>query len=71
MANVIEFDRGPEVLASEAMTYRLRASKLGRMAHAESDITKMLLLLHEALAWIELAANEELLATCDAPQHFQ
>lgn len=71
MAHVIEFDSGPDVSPSEAITYRLRASRLGRMARAESDVAKMLVLLHEALAWIALAENAELLAACDRSRHLQ
>lgn len=45
-----------------AIEYRKRASRLGRMADAEDNEAKMLPLMQQALSWILLAENDELLA---------
>jgi hypothetical protein len=58
-------DFGQETKAGrgrQSMAYRLKASRLGRMANAESDEAKMLPLLNQAMSWILLAENEESLA---------
>jgi len=47
---------------AQSLIYRQRASDLGRLAAAETDELKMLPLVHQALGWIQLAENEEMLA---------
>jgi len=49
-------------LVSTSIRYRRRASNLGRLADAEDSEAKMLSLMQQALSWIQLAENEELLA---------
>jgi hypothetical protein len=44
------------------MGYRLRASALARQADCSSDETEKMRLIHEALSWIELAENDELIS---------
>ena len=45
-----------------AMGYRLRASALARQADCSSDDTEKMRIIHEALSWIQLAENDELLS---------
>jgi hypothetical protein len=47
----------------QSIVYRRKAAELGRMAEAETEETKMLALLAQALSWIQLAESEELLAS--------
>jgi two-component system, response regulator PdtaR len=65
MSDVIKFPQkgSPARPASTTRStkYRLRASQLGRQADAEPSEQKMLAFLHQALSWIQLAENEELL----------
>lgn len=49
-------------LVETALTFRKRASLLGRLADAEPDLNKACDLMREALTWIQLAENEEVLA---------
>lgn len=42
--------------------YRRRAAELARRAEAEGDELQVLPLVHQALSWISLAENEEILA---------
>lgn len=44
-----------------SLTYRLRASAVGRQAYEIEDANEMLRQLHQALSWIQLAENEEAL----------
>jgi len=46
-----------------SLDYRQRASALGQRASMENDVKKMRALLDLALSWIQLAENEELLAS--------
>ena len=45
-----------------AMGYRLRASALARQADWSSDDTEKMRIIHEALSWIQLAENDELIS---------
>lgn len=45
----------------QSLVYRRKAAELARLVEAEPDEAKMLSLLHQALGWIQLAENEELL----------
>lgn len=45
-----------------AMDYRLRASALARQADRSSDESERLRIIQEALAWIQLAENDELIS---------
>jgi hypothetical protein len=47
----------------QSIIYRRKAAELGRMAEAEPEEEKMLPLLAQALSWIQLAENEELLGS--------
>jgi hypothetical protein len=47
--------------------YRRRASRLGQYASLEPDPERKRLLLEEAMSWIALAENEELLGRYGAP----
>jgi hypothetical protein len=71
MSRLAQFDAVHTVPGTNAFSYRTKASRLGRQAWAERDEAKMLRLLQEALAWIELAQNEELLAGAGRPQRLQ
>jgi hypothetical protein len=44
-----------------SLTYRLRASAVGKQAYEIEDAEEMLRQLHLALSWIQLAENEEAL----------
>jgi hypothetical protein len=46
----------------QSLTYRRKAAALARLAEAEQDELKMLPIVHQALSWIQLAENEELLS---------
>jgi hypothetical protein len=46
-----------------SLEYRQFASALGRKAKVEGDAEKVRALLKDALAWIQLAENEELMAS--------
>lgn len=50
------------LLVPKSIQYRRRAARLGQLADAEPADDKMLALMHQALSWIQLAENEELLA---------
>lgn len=45
-----------------AMGYRLRASALARQADCSLDETEKMRFIHEALSWIQLAENDELIS---------
>ena len=45
----------------QSLAYRRRASAVGKRAYEIEDTEKMLRQLHEALSWIQLAENEEVL----------
>lgn len=49
-----------------SLTYRLRASAVGRQAYEIEDPDEMLRQLHQALSWIQLAENEEILTATRA-----
>lgn len=49
----------------QSRIYRRRASDLARLADAEIDPQKMMPLVHQALQWVNLAENEEILAGQD------
>ncbi|MET0721603.1 MAG: hypothetical protein ABWY64_12300 [Tardiphaga sp.] len=46
-----------------SLDYRQRAAALGQKASMEHDVKKIRALLDLALSWIQLAENEELLAS--------
>jgi hypothetical protein len=46
----------------QSLYYRQKASELGRRASLASDDQQKFKLLHEALQWIHLAENEEVLS---------
>jgi hypothetical protein len=50
-----------------SIAYRQKAARLARLAEAEPEFEKSLLLLRDALSWIGLAENEEVLAQDDSP----
>ena len=47
----------------DSLKYRRKASALGLRASVESDIDKMRSMLDLAVSWIQLAENEELMAS--------
>lgn len=49
-------------LTSISLQYRRRAADVGRKAIESPDDAEMLRLLHQALSWIQLAENEELMS---------
>jgi hypothetical protein len=49
-----------------SLTYRLRASSVGQQAYEIEDPDEMLRQLHQALSWIQLAENEEVLTAARA-----
>jgi hypothetical protein len=49
------------ILTDQSLAYRRKASSIGKAAFAEPHQPTMLILLQEALSWIQLAENEELL----------
>lgn len=44
-----------------SLQYRKRAAEVGQKAMESTDDAEMLRLLHQALSWIQLAENEELM----------
>ena len=46
-----------------SLDYRQRAAALGQRASMENDVKKIRAMLDLALSWIQLAENEELLAS--------
>lgn len=58
---LLESVETPSDRVRQSIEYRRKASRLGRMANAESDETKMVPLLNLALSWIQMAENEEFL----------
>jgi hypothetical protein len=47
----------------QSLVYRRKAAQLARLAEAEPDEIKMAPLIHQALSWIQMAENEEYLAS--------
>jgi hypothetical protein len=47
----------------DSLRYRQKASLLGQKASVESDIEKVRAMLDLAVSWIQLAENEELMAS--------
>ena len=45
-----------------SLQYRRRAADVGRQAIESSDDAETLRLLHQALSWIQLAENEEVMS---------
>jgi hypothetical protein len=52
----------------QSLVYRRKAAEFARLAEAEMDEIKLLPLIHQALSWIQMAENEEFLAT--SPDNF-
>jgi hypothetical protein len=52
--------------APDPAQYRRRASRLGQYASLEPDPERKRLLLEEAMSWVALAENEELLGRTGA-----
>ncbi len=48
-------------ITSTSLQYRKRAAEVGKKAMESADDAEMLRLLHQALSWIQLAENEELM----------
>lgn len=48
-------------ITSTSLRYRKRAAEVGQQAMESADDAEMLRLLHQALSWIQLAENEELM----------
>ena len=44
-----------------SLQYRRRAAEVGQRAMESTDDAEMMRLLHQALSWIQLAENEELM----------
>src|ERR1700759_4032480 len=73
MSDVIKFPPRSSSASSEqrdrseprSIKSRRRASRLGQLADAEPTNEGMLTLMHQALSWIQLAENEELLDRVD------
>jgi two-component system, response regulator PdtaR len=66
MSDIIKFPKTSLADSSpgeRALRYRRRASQLGRIADAQTDESRMLHLIEQALSWIRLAENEEFLAS--------
>jgi hypothetical protein len=54
---------GSEIqMTAQSTVYRKRAQSLGRAADLEEDHELLMVLVREALSWIQLAENEEALA---------
>lgn len=47
----------------DSLRYRQKASLLGQRASVESDLEKVRAMLDLAVSWIQLAENEELMAS--------
>ncbi|MDO9335849.1 MAG: hypothetical protein Q7T61_05565 [Caulobacter sp.] len=47
----------------DSLRYRQKASMLGQRASVESDLEKVRAMLDLAVSWIQLAENEELMAS--------
>jgi hypothetical protein len=47
----------------DSLRYRQKASALGQRASVENDLEKVRLMLDLAVSWIQLAENEELMAS--------
>lgn len=52
-----------------AIRYRRRASALGKMADAATTPEETARLLLEAMSWIQLAENDELLSSVPSSDH--
>lgn len=52
-------------ITSISLRYRKRAAEVGQKAMETTEHAEMLRLLHEALSWIQLAENEELMLNCE------
>lgn len=48
-----------------SLQYRKRAADVGQKAMECADDAEMLRLLHQALSWIQLAENEEVMLNCE------
>lgn len=48
-------------MTSTSREFRLKAARLARMAEIEPDASQQFHLIHQALSWIQVAENEELL----------
>ena len=53
----------PSTFTRASLQYRQKAASLGQMACVEKDARKVRSMLHDAVSWIQLAENEELLAS--------
>ena len=56
-------EAGLSTFTSVSLQYRQTAAGLGVRAHMEDDPVKVRAMLDLALAWIQLAENEELMAS--------
>jgi hypothetical protein len=48
-----------------SLQYRRRAAEVGQQAMESKDDAEMMRLLHQALSWIQLAENEELILSSE------
>jgi hypothetical protein len=53
----------PSTFTRSSLEYRRKASLLSQRASVESDVRKVRALLQLAIAWIQVAENEELMAS--------
>lgn len=56
-------DVGTSTFTPDSLRYRQKASLLGQRASVESDLDKVRTMLDLAVSWIQLAENEELMAS--------
>ena len=62
-------ESGPMPMTIKSASYRQRAAAIGDAAEAELDHAKLLELIQEAVHWIQLAENEEMLAAGRTSNH--
>jgi hypothetical protein len=52
-------------ITSISLQYRRRAAEVGQQAMESKDDAETMRLLHQALSWIQLAENEELILSSE------
>ena len=64
MGQMHQFEEvGLSTFTPDSLRYRQKAAALGQRASVESDIKKIREMLDLAVSWIQLAENEELMAS--------
>jgi hypothetical protein len=53
----------PSTFTRSSLEYRRKASELSQRASVEGDVRKVRILLQLAISWIQVAENEELMAS--------